>query len=364
MSENPVCSIIIPLFNQVNYTRECLEAIQKNTRVSYEVIFVNNGSSDGTNAFLEEKKAAHSNIKVINLEKNIGYSGANNIGAKEASGKYLVLLNNDTAPKLYWLQELLAVMQRPNVGITGPKLLYPESDLVNHIGYVYSKKYKTFFPRYHYAASTLPLVNKERELQALLGACLCIEKTLFMEAGGLAEHGLEDIDLCLKVRKLGKKVIYCPKSVVLHHGSVTIRLSESGTIPVMNAEEFNKRWPPEVLEDDYVSHYLNDGLGIDRFNNTPAELLVAFFRTESYARMADGVRKKKAGETEKALELLKESFYIYRYNRDTAIELSIFYLELGRVNEALNVIDDFLFHSGSDAEIDALRQTILDVPLK
>lgn len=256
----PVCSIIIPVFNQLRYTRECIAAIQTYTKgVEFEIIVVDNGSSDETPEFLRFLKSQDARVKVVSSSTNLGYAEGNNLGADLATGKYLVFLNNDTVPLEGWLPNLLKIAASPENGAVGPKLLYAESGRINHIGYVYNGTLQGFYPLYHKCRDDLPAANNTRAFQALLGACLLVKREVFFEVGKFSNFGLEDVDLCLKIGATGKKIITCTEAVVYHYGSVTLQLSPEGSIPSTDLVEFNRRWDPAKLIWDDIDYYRTDG---------------------------------------------------------------------------------------------------------
>ena len=212
----PKCSIIIPVFNQIEYTKQCIETLYKNTPKSlFEIIVVDNNSSDGTKAFLAGIKE---NIKVISNPENYGFARACNQGAKESAGEHLIFLNNDTVPLSGWLEAMVASANSDkNVGIVGSKLLYPNGTIQHAgIGFINGIPDHPFrnLPGDH------PEANVPKELDMVTGACLLIRRELFFECGGFDEqfkNGVEDIDLCLKVRLKGYKVMYDPKSTLYHY---------------------------------------------------------------------------------------------------------------------------------------------------
>jgi len=211
-----ICSIIIPVFNQVEYTKQCIEALYKNTPESlFKVIIVDNNSTDGTKKFITD---FGKNIQIISNSENLGFAKACNQGAKKASGKFLLFLNNDTVPLPGWLEELLATANADaDVGIVGSKLLYPDGTIqhagIRFINGIPDHPYRNF-PGDH------PEANVAKELDMVTGACLLIKKDVFFDCKGFDEqykNGVEDIDLCLKVRNNGHKVIYNPKSTLYHY---------------------------------------------------------------------------------------------------------------------------------------------------
>jgi len=228
-SDRPICSIIIPVYNQWNYTDKCLKSIRRCAPGSlpFEVIVVDNGSEDDTGTFLDNALKRYKFLKVVHLDQNCGFAKACNVGAESAVGKTLVFLHNDTVVLEDWLEALVdAHMKETDAGIIGAKLLYPDRK-VQHAG-INLRWYKAgdseyLWPVYvwHKAPETAPQVNQQREVLAVSGACLLIDRNIFGEVGGFDESYFlyfEDIDLCLKVQMLRRRVIYCPNSVVIHFG--------------------------------------------------------------------------------------------------------------------------------------------------
>jgi len=131
------CSIIIPVWNQVELTRQCLHALAAATGgIEYEVIIVDNGSTDETPALLA---SLGGDVQIIRNDENLGFAKACNQGARAARGRYLVFLNNDTIPQEGWLQALVKEAQAyPNVAVVGSKLLYPDGT-VQHAGVAFAR---------------------------------------------------------------------------------------------------------------------------------------------------------------------------------------------------------------------------------
>jgi GT2 family glycosyltransferase/glycosyltransferase involved in cell wall biosynthesis len=251
-----VCSIIIPVSNNLELTKQCLTALASSTTaVDYEVILVDNGSMDGTAAFLQTLQG---DVRIIRNDENRGFAKACNQGAKEARGKYLVFLNNDTIPQSNWLGPLVQeVEEHPEVGVVGSKLLYPDGT-IQHAGVVFSRDGAPYHI-YRRVPADSPAVSKRREFQAVTAACLLIRRDLFEAVGGFDEafvNGFEDVDLCLKVRKQGFQVIYQPRSVLYHFESQTPGCK---THDVVNSRLLRERWNNFLWMEDADLHYYMDG---------------------------------------------------------------------------------------------------------
>jgi GT2 family glycosyltransferase/glycosyltransferase involved in cell wall biosynthesis len=222
-------SIVIPTFNNLELTRQCLDAIERTTGgVGHEVIVVDNASSDDTPAFLRAAEQA-GRVRVVLNDENLGFSRACNQGAELARAEFVLFLNNDTIPHAGWLEGMLASADSdPTIGITGAKLLY-DNGTIQHAGVVCGSRDGDPFPYHVYLCqpADAPHVNREREFQMVTGACLMIRRELLERIGGFDEgytNGHEDLDLCLRAREAGSRVVYSPDSVVTHLESRTKRL--------------------------------------------------------------------------------------------------------------------------------------------
>ncbi len=223
----PRVTIVIPVHNRLEYTMRCLAALAANTPYElYEVVIVDNASTDGTGEFL---RTLEGDVRVIANPANLGFAKACNQGAREAAGEYLLFLNNDTAPRAGWLEALLAAADGdPRTGVVGARLLFPD-DTIQHAGVAIleDSPYPLSPVHLHHGAPTdTPPATLEREVDAVTGACLLIRRDVFREIGGFDEgylNGYEDVDLCLRVREGGRRILYAPASVVYHDESATPR---------------------------------------------------------------------------------------------------------------------------------------------
>ena len=257
MSLQPIVSIIIPVHNNLGYTRKCLKAVRRTVRnLAHELIVVDNASTDGTKEYL----SALSGVRSLRNDHNCGFALACNQGAAVASGDFLLFLNNDTIPRRGWLTTLLDVTASDSsIAIAGSKLLYPDGR-IQHAGVAFVPDGICPAPLhiYRYERANAPHVNKQRCFQAVTGACMLVRRNTFMALGGFDEdylNGHEDIDLCLRAREHGHRIIYEPRSVVIHYEAKTpgrsLRESE-------NSKLFKARWAGRVLP-DYHHYTESDG---------------------------------------------------------------------------------------------------------
>ncbi len=259
-------SIVIPVFNKVEFTKRCLESIFKNVHYEhYEVIIVDNESSDGTREFITELCSHESRVKYIRNETNLGFVDACNIGARNADGDYILLLNNDTEVNLDWLEALLDFADKtPECGALGSKLIYPDGRLQEAGGITFSDGNGWNYGRGD--DPDYPKFNFVREVDYISGASLMVRRSLWDKIGGLdtryAPAYCEDADLCFAVRDLGYKVFYQPRSSLVHYEGITsgTNLNEGfKKFQIINRPKFAEKWRAKLVE-----QYPNDPRNVEK----------------------------------------------------------------------------------------------------
>lgn len=272
-STQPTISIIIPTHNNWQFSFTCLQKIFNSMKeLNYEIIVVDNNSTDGTVRnlrFMEEVGF----IRVIYNNPERTYAQANNEGAKIARGAFLVFINNDVLLFENWSEKLVEIFeQHPEIGIQGAKLLYPNR-LVQHSGIVFRRLRNGMKQHYHIYLGKQEeeaCVSKSREFQAVTGAFLAIRRELFERIGGFDEFynfGHEDLDLCIAVRKLGYKVWYNSEVKAIHLESATkkikglekfaLKFNDPNNNDYKNYIYFHRKWGDFVEVDDY-KYYQED----------------------------------------------------------------------------------------------------------
>jgi GT2 family glycosyltransferase len=214
-------SIIIPVFNQLEYTHACLASLQAvQEQRPFEVIVVDDYSTDSS----PEVIAQIPGVMYQRNDSNSGFIASCNTGAKTARGKYLVFLNNDTLVKPGWLTALLDTFKEERrAGIVGSKLLYPDGSLQEAGGIIWRDASGWNYGKFDDAGK--PEYNYLRDVDYCSAAALMVPKTLFESVGGFdsryAPGYYEDTDLAFKVRQAGYRVLYQPLSEVIHHEGAT-----------------------------------------------------------------------------------------------------------------------------------------------
>lgn len=252
-------SIIIPCFNKVQLTEQCLESLFRLTSkdINYEVIVVDNASEDSTPELCEQYKSKHSNFTFIRNDENLGFAKACNQGIESRKGKHALLLNNDIVVTENWLKEMLLVIRNePKAGIVGSCLLFPESEYIQHCGVVIGCDIKGNPGPYHFDMFTKRSENLDahliKEMKAVTGACFLIRDELISALGMLDEdyiNGYEDIDYCFQAITSGWKVFYCGKSVLYHFESMSQFRHKYDTV---NWQRFTRKWTGNIETEETV----------------------------------------------------------------------------------------------------------------
>jgi GT2 family glycosyltransferase len=218
--ETPKISIIIGIFNCLPLTRECLRSLSLTLEGwDYEVILIDDGSTDGTREWLAT--LTHP-FRVILNDKNQGFARNNNAGARLARGDVLLLLNNDVILEPGWLEPMWDLLHRiPRTGVVGNVQKRVSDGSFDHFGIGFDHKGKPF----HHVHPKPTWPGRPWGIYpAVTGACLLIRRDLFLDVGGFDpafRNGGEDVDLCFKVRSRGLHCRTAYRSIIHHHVSAS-----------------------------------------------------------------------------------------------------------------------------------------------
>ena len=222
-------SIIIPHWNGIDTLSECLISLFKTRHDSYEVIVVDNASTDGSQPWLKNK---YPQVKLIENDKNYGYAGGCNRGALEANGDYLIFLNNDTIQDPDWIQNLEKFMKKDKmIAAVQPKILnYFNKRIFDYAGGSggYMDRFCFPFARGRIFAKQeedIGQYNDSKQCFWSSGTAFMIRKELFFEAGKFDEYffsHMEEIDLCWRLQAMGFQIWVEPDAVVYHKNALSM----------------------------------------------------------------------------------------------------------------------------------------------
>ncbi|WP_322923933.1 glycosyltransferase [Paenibacillus campi] len=250
--EQPLVSIVIPVYNQWEYTYSCLISILKHTptNIHYEVIIADDCSTDETVNIHNYVQ----NVLVVRDGENRGFLLNCNNAAEKATGEYVFFLNNDTNVQENWLSSLLEIMeQHDDVGMVGSKLVYPDGRLQEAGGIIWNDASGWNYGRLEDPRK--PEYNYVKEVDYISGAAILVRMELWKRLGGFDQRYVpayfEDSDLAFGIRSLGYKVMLQPRSIVVHFEGIS-HGTDTGTgiksYQVKNREKFIDKWQQELSQ--------------------------------------------------------------------------------------------------------------------
>lgn len=234
-------SIIILTYNQLKYTILCLDSLLEYTDLPYELILIDNGSTDGTLEYLK----SFENAKIISNQTNLGFSKGVNQGIRVAEGDYILLLNNDTIVAKNWLSnQLNCLNNQPEIGIVGPRSNYAGGEQGGIIG-----DFNTIDKIIEFSnCFNQPDPGKWFETYVIVGFCMLIKREVISDIGLFDEDFLygmgEDNDYCQRALIKGYKLYCAGDTFVYHFGSQTFKGNNLDLNRIFNEnrERFLKKW--------------------------------------------------------------------------------------------------------------------------
>ncbi len=228
---NPKVSIIIPNKDHIKELKNCLNSIEKSSYKNYEILIIENNSEDSKTFEYYETLKENEKIKILNYiykeNETFNYSKLNNYGVSNAIGEFIVLLNNDIEIiSDEWLEEMLGICQRSDVGAVGAKLFYPDSK-IQHAGVVLGLTGTAGHVNHLMGKDELGYMGRimiQQNFNAVTGAMLMVSKENYIKVGKLDEDfavAYNDIDFCLKLREIGKVNVYDSYVEAIHYESRT-----------------------------------------------------------------------------------------------------------------------------------------------
>ena len=259
----PLVSIVIPTRDRVELLSMCVNSIlEKTAYPHYQIVVVDNGSTDEKALTYLDSIAKDERVKVIRADIPFNYSALNNLGVAQTDGEYLVLMNNDIEiTQTDWLEEMLAFACQPDIGCVGAQLWYPNNTLqhggvVLGIGGVASHAHKGI-PRGNFGY--FGRASAHQMFSAVTAACLMIRKSTYQAVDGFDETlkvAYNDVDFCLKVRAQGLRNLYNPFASFIHHESASRGSDQEGSNQQRLAAEaaiMKQRWGALIADDPAYS---------------------------------------------------------------------------------------------------------------
>jgi GT2 family glycosyltransferase len=279
----PTVSVVIPTRDQTDYLRRCLRSLATVTDYPrIELILVDNGTRD-PEALVLLADSERTGAIVLRKDEPFNYSDLVNAGVAKARGEFVCLLNNDVeVVEPGWLAEMVALALRPSVGVVGAMLVYPDRR-IQHAGIIAGM---------HGAATNLlagqPLGSRgyhgralcRQQFSAVTGACMVLRKDVYLGVGGLDVAwpvSFNDVDFCLRLRKLGWQVVWTPDAVLLHHESVSRGKPEDAKLR-HEVDRLRSLWSAEMNDDP--AYNPNLALGDEPFRLTLMPRWLKAFATQ------------------------------------------------------------------------------------
>lgn len=233
----PLVSIIITNWNGKRWLPVCLEAVRDQTFTDFEVIFVDDDSSDESADWVEEQ---FPEVRVIRQTPHLGFAGANNVGIRAAKGEVIVTLNNDTKAEPTWLQELVVGLNAPDVGMVATQMLiWDKPELLDSAGIEVDW---AGFGWNRGAGKAAVTFNRQQEVFGPCAGAALYRRSMLEDIGLFDEDFYayyEDVDLAWRAQRAGWRCIYVPTARVFHYQSGTARLFHSRKIFLLSR---NRIW--------------------------------------------------------------------------------------------------------------------------
>ncbi|BAF72682.1 glycosyl transferase [Sulfurovum sp. NBC37-1] len=361
--EMPLVSLVVPTRDSYNILHKCIESIlQKTLYENYEILIVDNESTDPKTLRYFEILKKHEHIRILEYHHPFNYSAINNYGVQYARGEIIGLLNNDVEIiSSGWLSEMVQHAIRPEIGAVGAKLYYDNhtiqhAGIVLGIGGVAGHSHKYFPQNHHGYFSRLKIIQN---YSAVTAACLLMRKSVYLEAGGLNEENLavafNDVDLCLKLQQKGYRNLWTPYSELYHHESISRGSDDTPEKTERFGREIKymlEKWKKQLLKDPYYNRNLtrqHENFSINTESGTGKEKLKQLdkYYTEGWknkilmSKKVKQFKKKQKKIPDAFFEIFDEADYL-EVNPDvaTAVERGDF----------LNATDHFIWFGRNEVE--------------
>lgn len=271
LSHEPLVSVIIPSKDHAADLKTAITSLQKGNYQNLEFVIVENNSVEPATFAYYDELQAQSNVKVVHFEGDYNYFAINNFGVQYAKGDILLFLNNDIemiAPDS--ITEMIAILEREQVGAVGAKLLF-ENGEVQHAGVIvgFGGSAGHLFYRMRPEFTYGNRANCVSNYSAVTAACLLVKKATYEQIGGFDENfavTFNDVDFCLKIRALGDLIVYTPHARFYHHESKSRGTDAQGEKLLrmeQEAQQLRDKWPAIFQNGD---PYYNPNFSLQRFD--------------------------------------------------------------------------------------------------
>jgi GT2 family glycosyltransferase len=252
--ESTLLSIIIVSYMSAHHVRPCLDSILSQRNVRYEIIVVDNASTDGSADIVEQYFPS---VFLIRSEKNLGFAEGNNLALQHCRGNYVLLLNPDTVLTESCLEKLVAFMENsPDVGAAGCKILYPDGKIQISCGYfptvasalwggeAITMLFRKFNLKHNFFGScgiTPEHLDKSRDVDTLLGACAILRRNVIDEVGFFDANMFlyfEECDLFYRIKRSGARIAYTPDATVYHHAGGSVVHTATAVRHYLKSQEY------------------------------------------------------------------------------------------------------------------------------
>jgi GT2 family glycosyltransferase len=303
---SPCVSVIISSWNSAQYLPACLDCLKNQTWTDFEVILVDNGSTDSSTIGVESKWSSL-RINVERLETNRGFSAANNIGIRLARGKWLALLNSDAFPEPGWLSALVNASQNnPEYSFFASRLLKADApDILDGAGDAYHISGLAWRRFAGYPAAEFGL-QAEEVFSPCAAAALYLREAL-LKAGGFDETLFmyhEDIDLGFRLRLLGHRCLYVPQAVVRHVGSAST--GSQSDFALFHGHRnyvwsFIQNMPPKLLWQSLPSHILSNIIYVINYSIRGRGKILLQAKSAAFKGLGAAIKKRKAIQSKRSV---------------------------------------------------------------
>lgn len=321
----PKVSIVMLTFNALDYTKKCVDSIVENTSYPYEIIFVDNASSDGTVAYLQKLVKKHKNFKLVKNKENKGFAAGNNRGVEVATGDYVLLLNNDVLVADSWLETLVEALELDeNIGMVGPI-----TNFISGRQMIADVPYKDDTGFFAYAGA---VAVKHRNIvtprRRIAGFAVLMKRDLYLEVDGLDESfgigNFEDDDLCLKIKQAGYAIMVHEGVFIHHFGSQTFKANKMNYEQSLaeKGKQFKQKWPDVDYEE------------LLELKNPLSEYHPAMYQT--------GMNQLEYGEHDAAYKTFKQLLLDNPCYEDAMLAFAMSARSIGKTEECLSAIQKLL----------------------